>query len=63
MRCAYQLCGSSIARVMFRKSSPRVKMSPNSRSRRSAFWQQYLPDRSEIKTASGNKIKYHGKKY
>eukprot|EP00959_Pyramimonas_sp_CCMP1952_P438431 9178893-Pyramimonas_sp.AAC.1 len=38
-------------------------MTRNGRSRRDAFWPLKLPDRAQIKMASGNKIEYHGGKY
>eukprot|EP00959_Pyramimonas_sp_CCMP1952_P170918 3571768-Pyramimonas_sp.AAC.1 len=36
-------------------------MTRNGRSRQCAFWPSELPDRAEIKIASGNEIEYHGK--
>eukprot|EP00959_Pyramimonas_sp_CCMP1952_P016923 358985-Pyramimonas_sp.AAC.1 len=54
---------SSVARVKYNIPTTCIKMTRNSRSRRDAYLQKYLPDRAEIKMASGNKSEYGQKKY
>eukprot|EP00959_Pyramimonas_sp_CCMP1952_P129345 2704695-Pyramimonas_sp.AAC.1 len=51
------LCSCPKARVK-KKTTTRIKITRNSRSRPDAFWQRKVPDRAEIKMASGNKIEY-----
>eukprot|EP00959_Pyramimonas_sp_CCMP1952_P463085 9484313-Pyramimonas_sp.AAC.1 len=60
--CAYQLCSCPVSRDKSNIPRARIKMTRNGRSRLDAFWQHKVPDRAEIKMASGNKIEDHGKK-